>query len=748
MAFLAFLMVVTVLGFVIASITTWTPQDTLPMYLEQEQVQATKYHLTARPWLPMGSENYLDVVEGIARWWAQHEDPQIPGRILDPYHVDRAGASSSDPEIPIGSLPLAVAVLYSAGRAGDLMALGIRVMDYETQWTAAAVAQQALGSLVFLDAQVAAFEILSSISAVPSAHLNQWRGNLFVPDNVLPKILTAGGSLNSYCHRMLAEWNRYRLGLAYDHATIIDAIEKQWSNNQRNLIVPTRWNLYRDLITNPDSLSTEAAGRVHLLLLAHSGYDGPSAEEIRAAAERGTHTMMFLESPIGEVPPNGRTDNHLWVDAGNAAAMELMAEQTFSRGNAWLAGQFRRAAMLTLSPQNIGRFQRGDGSYFVTRNHFDPNLHVSYQGSYGVYYTVNMLLFMAEAYQQRHTNIPEQSAPSEIGGYAINLDSHHAAAVANAGGMMLQVNTRGEVINICANHSDADCLAYDNTTPLGVVRFGRTGWDTRLGPGDGQQNWSRDEGISFAPTFSEGGGWTRLASIPSRYQGAFSIQFAHPLLVRCAVDYSGSGPSFRNEFILTPDGIVSVTTSSGGTWGMTVPLLTDDGAETLKASFGGRIARTSFPSGSDEQNFIALNPSASIEDGGATMRSPYGYLWPLRVRTSDQENRIFIYPRNGGDPSAEAVRDSFVYNSPTDFSSVLGKVSGNLYVGRTSAGGVGNSIDLNGDGAPDVTFSAMCGFILQLQNGSVTKVETDLDVTATIAGQMYRLSAYTPKQIS
>jgi hypothetical protein len=34
MAFLAFLMVVTVLGFVIASISTWTPQDTLPMYLE------------------------------------------------------------------------------------------------------------------------------------------------------------------------------------------------------------------------------------------------------------------------------------------------------------------------------------------------------------------------------------------------------------------------------------------------------------------------------------------------------------------------------------------------------------------------------------------------------------------------------------------------------------------------------------------------------------------------------------------
>ena len=211
------------------------------------------------------------------------------------------------------------------------------------------------------------------------------------------------------------------------------------------LIVPTRWNLYRDLITDPDSLSTEAAGRVHLLLLAHSGYDGPSAGEIQAAAERGTHTMMFLESPIGEVPPNGRTDNHLWVDAGNAAAMELMAEQTFSRGNAWLAGQFRRAAMLTLSPQNIGRFQRGAGSYFITKNRFDPTLYVGYQGSHGLFYDTDLMASYALAYDTRQTNIPEQPAPSEIGGYAITLDTTQASSVGNAGGMMLQVNTRGEL---------------------------------------------------------------------------------------------------------------------------------------------------------------------------------------------------------------------------------------------------------------------------------------------------------------
>jgi hypothetical protein len=59
------------------------------------------------------------------------------------------------------------------------------------------------------------------------------------------------------------------------------------------------------------------------------------------------------------------------------------------------------------------------------------------------------------------------ATPSEIGGYAINLDATQAAAFANAGGMMMQVDTRGEVSNPFVNESD-----YDNTTPLGWFVLG------------------------------------------------------------------------------------------------------------------------------------------------------------------------------------------------------------------------------------------------------------------------------------
>src|SRR6266699_1029814 len=105
---------------------------------------------------------------------------------------------------------------------------------------------------------VSAFELLNSISAVPQSHKDLWRKRLSAPNEKLAPIMSAGGSPNSYCYRMLSEWNRYRLRLAYDQSTIVNAIESLWGNTEkkghRNLIVSTRWNLFLDKLTSPDSL--------------------------------------------------------------------------------------------------------------------------------------------------------------------------------------------------------------------------------------------------------------------------------------------------------------------------------------------------------------------------------------------------------------------------------------------------------------------------------------------------------------
>ncbi len=111
----------------------------------------------------------------------------------------------------------------------------------------------------------------------------------------------------------------------------------------------------------------------------------------------------------------------------------------------------------------------------------------------------------------------------------------------------------------------------------------------------------------------------------------------------------------------------------------------------------------------------------------------------------------FVYPQGAGDPDAESVRASFVRNgfvrNGGDFASMLGRVQGNLYVGRTTAGGEGQALGLDNDGKDDVTFDQTCAFILQLKNGRVTAVAADRPVQATIAGQAHHLVAFTPVAI-
>ncbi|MDQ3653160.1 MAG: hypothetical protein M3458_23340, partial [Acidobacteriota bacterium] len=188
-------------------------------------------------------------------------------------------------------------------------------------------------------------------------------------------------------------------------------------------------------------------------------------------------------------------------------------------------------------------------------------------------------------------------------------------------------------------------------------------------------------------------------------------------------------------------------TSSVESWGVTWPLLENDGvALQIAVSASGRLARTAYRNGSDEQNFIAINSDVAMADD-SPLRSTYGDLRPVRVTSSEPANRTFIYPRSGTDPTAERVRDSFQI-TVTGFSSVLGRVDGNLYIGRTSAGGVGNSVDLNGDGRMDVTFNSICGFVLQLERGRVMAVEADRRVTAMIQGRTYRLSGHTPRTLN
>lgn len=684
----------------------------------------TGYHLTARPWKPLAipRDRYLDAIEGACRFTIRHQNAD--GAVIDPFlHREHQYATPY--------FAHAVGTLVSAGRARDLLPNGIRAMEHATACFAGG--QPAIPDQhgnFFIAALTEALRLYQG--QVPEAQWNTWRERMRKPR----RDVIAEGTNNWETYTMKGEWMRVLDGLA-PRTGAIAAIEDAWTTRQRARIAPAPWFLYHDRSSRPDTLSVEAVGRGNLLALALLGYDGPSGPEIRRLVEAGTRTTLLLQDPSGQVPTNGRTDDHVWVDIGYQLAFEAMAERAHGRGDASLAGQYRHAAMLAF--QSAQRWRRDDGtwagSFFVTKNRFDPALRVGYQdASQYSNYNGSLMFHLSEAWAARATGIAERPAPAEIGGYAVELDPEFSSVFANAGGMMMQANLKGQV----------GASSGNRWTPLGVVRFARPAWDTRLGPSDGALTAAG--GVSFAPAFEENGRWLRLADLSERYEGAWSVEFVHPLLVRCAIDYrpeaGGTGPTFRLDFILTPDGILATATRTSpgvGAWGVTWPLLENDG-RALNLALAPRIASTGYPGSADRQNFLALDPAAAMVPEAA-LRGSYGDLRPVRVTVPGGSNRTFVYPASAGDPSPEVVLRGFAV-TPGGFRSPLGRVSGTLYYGRTSAGGFGNGIDLGARGA--VKFSVPCGFLLRIQSNRIAAIETDRVVTARIGSRTIELKRYEP----
>jgi len=455
------------------------------------------------------------------------------------------------------------------------------------------------------------------------------------------------------------------------------------------------------------------------------GYNGPSKATMTTFTMKGGENAVKALDPTGQGAAGGRSGDHSWNDVVPGNVYERLANRYKAMGDDERAGRYRRAAMLVL--RGTDRWMRPDGSYSTTKNQFDFTLQVHYADySSRTQYNGSMMYHQAESYYEHATAIDEWPTWNEIGGYALVTDEPFAGVFANAGGMHVQVALRGQV----------DLRFGIYWTTLGVTRFSRIDWDSRLGPSDGIRDENSQVALSFAPTFMQGANWVRLGAVPSQYRADYSATFVHPLLVRFALDYhplaGQTGPTFHEDFVVTPDGVLTTLTSSApaGQWGLTLPLLTNDGAGALVTGVAGNIASTRFSAGTDEQNFIALGPSPMLTMDGPVVRSGYGDLQSVRYVESGATHRTFVYPRNASEPAASAVRDSFMATA-NGFKTVLARVEGNTYVGRTSAGGEGTSLDIDGDGTADVHFDQSCKFVLQLDKGRVIAVEADRAVNFT-----------------
>lgn len=711
------------------------------------------FHLTSEPWQPSQQDKseFLDAIEATCKVVARHQSAS--GAIIDPY-LDR------EHQYATPYFAFAVGVLLKAGRGNDLKEAGILAMEHSTGNFAA-------GSKAIPDEHGEFFiSPLSHGLALYRPHIDKeryrtWQDRMKTP---LSKVMqNFDGRINNWrTYAMKGEWTRVKLGLV-ERDQAVAFIETAWHElSQRVRIVHDKWNLYQDWSSDPQSLAVEAVGRGNLIGLVMEGYDGPSAAEMKLAIRQGTHTSLLLQAPDGQAPANGRTDNHIFNDVLYQLAFESLAEDALSEGDSLLAGQYRRAANLAFN--SILRWQRNDqpweGSFFITKNHFEPGLRVGYQpASQWGNYTGATIQHLSEAWLSRQSDIREKPAPTEVGGYTLKTDDKFGAFFANAGGLQVVANLRG-----------ASIPKYNlSWTPLGVIRFSKSGWDARLGPSDGEHDLKAGtrfdlktgsgdtldtyrilSGVTFGPEWVERGHWLRIADLAANYQAVPEVHFVHPLLVKFTLHYSygtgRGGPYFKQHFTVTPDLVVSrLSTPQSLPYGLTVPLLENDG-RPLQTGIKEQMVFTGYEENGDKQYFISLNEDTQIHSEATSIRSTYGWLKPLRFESKEPSVDLMVYPKSPADPDAGDLLSSFSWTKD-GFSTALAQIGEKTYIGHTAAGGEGKRMDLDGDGTVDVRFSENCQFMLQLESGQVIRVEVDREATMTYLGDEYPLSASKPVKI-
>jgi hypothetical protein len=699
------------------------------------------FHLTARPWAPLDTprSRYLDRAQAVATNIMQYQN--AAGAIIDPDKMQEWQYSTP-------MFAAAVAVLIDSGRismTSPLGVAGLKAFDKASTDFSKGIGSipQSHGEFYFAPLATTYKLLAPRVDAATAA---TWKQRLGVPVTSVLNGLTN----NWRTYAMKGEWLRVKAGLV-NQASSTTWLEDSWASG-----TSSQWShishasstdsfLYHDKSADPDTYAYEQVARMNITSMLDEGYDGASVCQMTDFSRKGGETAIKFLDPTGQGAANGRSGDHMWNDVVPGTVFERLAERYARTGDLERAGRFRRAALLTL--QSEDRWRRQDCpdlatscAYSVTKNQFPSSQHVRYADYSAVTnYNGYMQYHLTESWQIHTTDIPERPTWPEIGGYAYQTDSGFSGVVANAGGMHVQAATRGQT----------GSTAFGQWwTALGVARFSRPGWDSRLGPGDGFRDPSSKIGLTFAPTVLRGSSWVRLASIPTEYTATFSQTFVHPLLVRFKLTYkptssaAAGSPTLTQSFVVTPDGVfTTLTSSTTASFGVTYPLLVNDGAVALTKSTSGGVASVRYPSGTDEQSFIALG-STTLTTDGSTLRTGYGDLQSIRFAPG-ATNQTFVYPRTASDPTAAAVRSSFVVTS-SGFKSVLGTVGSQTYVGRTSAGGKASSLDLDGDGAADVTFSATCNFVLQLVGGVVTAVEADAPVTFTYNGTTRSLSAFSP----
>ena len=192
----------------------------------------------------------------------------------------------------------------------------------------------------------------------------------------------------------------------------------------------------------------DAFGSTYMAQLLSDGYgskkfSGVYFDYFSPITERGVWTRASYQSPLGEQPVGGRSNQHQFAEATLAAVAEIYARLYASRGDSSGACALKRAARLYHS--SIKRWLRPDGAVQILKNRFLNYTQRFGFMTYSFFSNYNLLVasWLALAHENAGDDtIPECASIADIGGVAFALeDARRRKVYASASGGYLELIT-------------------------------------------------------------------------------------------------------------------------------------------------------------------------------------------------------------------------------------------------------------------------------------------------------------------
>ncbi|PYE43150.1 glycosyl hydrolase [Paenibacillus barcinonensis] len=230
----------------------------------------------------------------------------------------------------------------------------------------------------------------------------------------------------------------------------------------------TALGLYQDgPLDRPNSpFSYDMATRYHLGVMLDAGYEGTVADALGERLRDGAFSSLLMLSPLGEIPPRGRSSQHQWNEAAAAYVCSLHATLAMEAGDSVMAGAFSRAANRCF--EAVERWLMPDGRLKIVRNEYAPEQRHGYE-IYTNHTCYNLWTAAALAHaclRDPGEHIIPSYLPSEIGSRVLQTDGWFETVLASVPGQQIVLHT----------------ALNDPYTIPGLVRIQQAGLPGLIGP--------------------------------------------------------------------------------------------------------------------------------------------------------------------------------------------------------------------------------------------------------------------------